>query len=215
MQDILKKLDLTDYIESFQELFSRKKSVILEGDINLHYKLIEELSKFDINAPKEVANLDNALIHIQKQGVLKLDDIYEFTKIIRYFLYLKRFNFDGKLQEWIDKIIIPNDILKLDGYFDSKGNLKEGVDEDFDNIQNAIYKNKDLIRQALYKIINSSKLKPYLVDSQVHLVNDQEAILVRGGFNHVVKATVIHRSNSGFFYIVPHNVSELKQKEAI
>lgn len=214
MKDIIKKLDLTEYIESFQELFSRKKSIILEGDINLHFKLIEELSKFDINAPKEVANLDKSLIYIQKQGVLKLNDIYEFTKIIRYFLYLKRFNFEGKLKEWIDKIIIPSDILKLDDYFDSKGNLKEGVDEDYDNIQNAIYKNKDLIRQSLYKVINSSKLRPYLVDSQVHLVNNQEAILVRGGFNHVIKATVVHRSNSGFFYVVPHNISELKQRRS-
>ncbi|AXX92244.1 endonuclease MutS2 [Malaciobacter molluscorum LMG 25693] len=214
MQDIIKKLDLTEYLETFQELFSRKKSIVIEGDIHLHYKLIEELSKFDFNAPKEVANLDNCLIHIQKQGILKLYDIYEFTKIIRYFLYLKRFNFEGKLKEWIDKIVVPNDILELDNYFDSKGNLKQGIDEDFDNIQDAIYKNKELIRQNLYKLINSSKLKPYLVDTQVHLINDQEAILARGGFNHVVKATVIHRSNSGFFYIVPHTISELKQKRS-
>lgn len=109
---------------------------------------------------------------------------------------------------------MPNDILELDNYFDSKGNLKQGIDEDFDNIQDAIYKNKELIRQNLYKLINSSKLKPYLVDTQVHLINDQEAILARGGFNHVVKATVIHRSNSGFFYIVPHTISELKQKRS-
>ena len=27
-------------------------------------------------------------------------------------MYLKRFNFDGKLQEWIDKIIIPSDDRK-------------------------------------------------------------------------------------------------------
>lgn len=214
MQDILKKLDLTDYIESFSELFSREKSIILEGDINLHYKLIQELSKFDINAPKEVANLDTALVHIQKQGILKLDDIYEFTKIIRYFLYLKRFNFDGKLQEWLDKIIIPNDILKLDSYFDAKGNLKEGVDEDFDLIKTAIYKNKDLIKQSLYKTINSSKVRPYLVDSQIHLVDGEDTLLLRAGFNHVIKGSVINRSNSGFFYVLPHSVGELKQRRS-
>ncbi|AXH14898.1 endonuclease MutS2 [Malaciobacter mytili LMG 24559] len=214
MQEIIKKLDLTEYLESFQELFSRKKNIILEGDINLHYKLIEELSRFEFNPPSEVANLDTALIHIQKQAVLRLDDIFEFVKIIRYFLYLKRFSFEGKLKEWIDKIIIPEDILKLELFFDSKGNLKDGVDEDYDLIKDAIYRNKDSIKQNLYKIINSSKLKPYLVDSQVHLVNDEEAILVRGGFNHVVKATVVHRSNSGFFYIVPHSISELKQKRS-
>lgn len=214
MQDILKKLDLTDYIDSFSELFSRKKPIILEGDINLHYKLIEELSRFDINAPSEVANLDTALVHIQKQGILKLDDIYDFTKIIRYFLYLKRFNFDGKLQEWLDKILIPSDIMKLDSYFDAKGKLKEGVDADFDLIQTAIYKNKDLIKQSLYKSINSSKIRPYLVDSQIHLVDGEDTLLVRAGFNHVIKASVINRSNSGFFYILPHTVAELKQRRS-
>ncbi len=214
MQEIIKKLDLTEYLESFQELFSRKKNIILEGDINLHYKLIEELLKFNFNPPSEVKNLDTALVLIQKQAILGLDDIFEFVKIIRYFLYLKRFSFEGKLKEWIDKVIIPEDILKLELFFDSKGNLKDDVDEDYDLIKDAIYRNKDSIKQSLYKIINSSKLRPYLVDSQVHLVNDEEAILVRGGFNHVLKATVVHRSNSGFFYIVPHSISELKQKRS-
>jgi hypothetical protein len=49
-------------------------------------------------------------MHLQKQGVLRVYEIYEFIKIINYFLYLKRFNFEGKLFEWMDKIIIPNDI---------------------------------------------------------------------------------------------------------
>jgi DNA mismatch repair protein MutS2 len=45
-------------------------------------------------------------------------------------------------------------------------------------------------------------------------VNSEETLLVRGGFNHVIKASVIHRSASGFFYILPHTISELKQKES-
>ena len=35
MQNILKKLDLIDYIESFSKLMAREKSIILEGDIEL------------------------------------------------------------------------------------------------------------------------------------------------------------------------------------
>ncbi len=64
----------------------------------------------------------------------------------------------------MDKIIIPNDILKICQYFDDKANLKEGVDEDFDNIKQAISKNKEEIKQSIYKTINSSKIKPYLED---------------------------------------------------
>jgi len=214
MQEILKKLDLIDYIESFSKLLAREKSIILEGDINLHYRLINELSNFDFKEPSKVENLDSSLMHIQKQGILKVYEIYEFVKIIKYFNYLKRFNFDGKLQEWIDKIRIPLEITNISDYFDEKANLKSGIDEDYDSIKDAIYSNKQEIKQSLYKIINSSKVRTYLVDSQVHYINGEECILVRGGFNHILKASVIDRSNSGFFYVLPHSVSSLKQKQS-
>ncbi len=214
MQEIFKKLDLEEYINNFSKLFAREKLVVLEGDINLHHRLINQLSKYDLKEPQKVENLDGKIVHIQKQGVLRLDDIFEFVKIFRYFIYLKRFNFEDKLAEWIDRVIIPNDILKIEDYFDSKGSLKEGIDEDLDLIKRALYTNKDLIKQALHKSINNSKLRPYLVDSQVHYVNGEETLLVRGGFNNIIKATVVHRSNSGFFYILPHSISELKQKQS-
>ncbi|UTJ07815.1 endonuclease MutS2 [Arcobacter roscoffensis] len=213
MQNILKKLDLTDYIESFSKLLAREKSIILEGDINLHFKLINELSNYDINEPKKVENLDNQLVHLQKQGILKVYEIYEFIKIIKYFNYLRRFNFEGKLQEWIDKIIIPKDVNEVCNYFDEKSNLKHGVSDDFDRVNEAIKKNKEQIKQSLYKSINNSNLRTYLVDTQVHYVNGEECLLVRGGFNHVLKASVLDRSNSGFFYVLPHSVSSLKQSQ--
>ncbi|MEN5386525.1 endonuclease MutS2 [Aliarcobacter skirrowii] len=213
MENLIKKLDLSDYITSFSKLFARDKSIILEGDINIHYKLIDELGRFDFKAPLSVENLDSQLIHLQKQGILKIYEIFEFVKIVNYFLYLKRFNFEGKLLEWIDKIVIPNDILKICQYFDDKSNLKEGVNEDFDNIKHAIYKNKEDIKQSLYKTVNSSKLRPYLVDMQVHYINEQECLLLRGGFSNILSGSVIDRSNSGFFYVVPHSISELKQKQ--
>ena len=214
MENLIKKLDLNEYITNFSKLFAREKPIILEGDINIHYKIISELSNYNINQPSSVQNLDSQLMHIQKQGILRVYEIYEFIKIINYFLYLKRFNFEGKLLEWMDKIIIPNDILKICEYFDDKANLKEGVDEDFDNIKQAIYKNKEEIKQSLYKTINSSKIKPYLVDMQVHFINEQECLLVRGGFNHILSGSVIDRSNSGFFYVIPHSVSDLKEKQS-
>ncbi|AXK48893.1 endonuclease MutS2 [Aliarcobacter trophiarum LMG 25534] len=214
MENLIKKLDLSDYIANFSKLFAREKSIILEGDINIHYKIISELSNYNINQPLNIQNLDTQLVHIQKQGVLRVYEIYEFIKIINYFLYLKKFNFEGKLFEWIDKIIIPADILKICEYFDDKANLKEGINEDYDNIKQAIYKNKEEIKHSLFKLINSSKIKPYLVDMQVHFINQEECLLVRGGFNHTLSGSVIERSNSGFFYVVPHSVSDLKEKQS-
>lgn len=214
MQDIFNKLDLEDYIRSFQELFAREKSIVLEGDINLHYRLINELDTYNFNEPPKINDLDSALMHLQKQGILKIDDIFEFVKIIRYFIYLKRFSFEGRLLEWFDKIIIPDEIKKIEGFFENNGEIKDGVDQDYDMVKQAMYKNKDLIKQSLYKQINNNKLRSYLVDSQVHFINGEETLLVRGGFNHVIKATVVNRSNSGFFYILPHSISELKQRQS-
>ncbi len=219
MQDILKKLDLTDYIDSFSKLFSRDKSIILEGDINLHHRMIKELSHFDFVPPNKIEKLDNALMHLQKQGILKIYDIFEFVKIVRYFLYLNKFNFqsnvkDGKISEWLDKIEIPKEINDIEKYFNDKGELKAGINDEFDSIKTAIYKNKESIKQSLYKMVNNTKLRAYLVDSQVHLVNGEETLLVRGGFNHIIKASVINRSNAGFFYIIPHSVSTLKQQQS-
>lgn len=214
MENIIKKLDLADYLQSFSQLFSREKSIILEGDINLHYKLIKELEKFDFKIPPKVENLDLNILHLQKQGVLRVYEIFEFVKIINYFNYLKRFNFEDKLQEWMDKISIPNEILRICSYFDEKANLKDGVNEDFDKIKESINKNKDEIKQNLYKLLNSSKIKPYLVDMQVHYINSQECLLLRGGFNHIISGSVIDRSNAGFFYVVPHSIGDLKQKQS-
>ncbi len=49
---------------------------------------------------------------------------------------------------------------------------------------------------------------------QVHFINEQECLLVRGGFNHILSGSVIDRSNSGFFYVIPHSVSDLKEKQS-
>ena len=214
MKEIINKLDLEEYLETLQNLFAREKSIILEGDINIHYKLISQISNYDLKPLPKVENLDSALMYLRKQGDLKLYEIYEFVKIIEYFLYLKRFNFNDKLGEWNDRIIIPSEITNLTDIFDNKANIKQGYDEDLDRVNQNLYNIKEQIKQSLYSIINSKKLQLYLVDHQVHLVHGEQSILVRAGFNHYLKAKVIDRSNAGFFYVIPHNISQLKQRQA-
>jgi DNA mismatch repair protein MutS2 len=214
LQSIIKKLDLVDYIDNLQSLFAREKSVILEGDINIHFPLINEISRYEFKSPPKIINLDRALVLLQKQGVLKLDEIYEFIKIINYFIYIKRFSLDSKLAIWFEKIIIPESIFQLLEQFSDKGDLKEGFNGDFDVVTLNLYNNKLKIKDALQRIINNKNLQPYLVDHQVHLVHGEQTLLVRGGFNHTLKAKVLDRSTAGFFFVLPHSISELKQKQS-
>ena len=211
---IEKKLDIINHIQKLTALFSREKNIILEGDINIHYKIIQELEEFTLKTPQKLSNLDSALNYLNKQGNLKIYEIYEFVKILQYFLYLKKFDFTGKLENWIDKIIIPNELEKIIEAFDEKGELLQGFDEDLDRINENLYLNRDSIKQKLYGVINSKNLQPYLVDHQVHLVHGEQTLMVRAGFNHVLKCKILDRSQGGFFYVLPHSVSELKQKQS-
>ena len=212
IETIVKKLDLEEYFLSLEKLFARPKDIVLQGDINIHYKLIMEMGKYNFKEPKKVMNLNEKINNIKKQGVLKLYEIYEFVTIIDYFVYLKRFSLEGKLLEWIEKIVIPESIFELSKKFTKEGSLSEGLDEEYDRINSTIYNTKTSIKESLYKIINQKKLQPYLVDSQVHLVHGEQALLVRGGFNHVLKGKIIDRSSAGFFYVVPNDVDNQKRR---
>jgi DNA mismatch repair protein MutS2 len=59
---------------------------------------------------------------------------------------------------------------------------------------------------------SSSKLAGYLIDSQIHFVNNEDCLLVRGGFNHVLKGTVVGRSTGGFFFVSPDSILKTKEK---
>jgi DNA mismatch repair protein MutS2 len=211
--NIIKKLDLEDYIKSLDIFFAREKSVVLQGDITMHFKLINEISMYNFKDPKKIINLDSAIMILKKHGILKLYEIFEFIKIVDYFTYIQKFTLEGKLGEWIEKIIIPKSIENISDAFNDKGDLKQGINDDFDRIEQNIYNNKVNIKDVMQGTINTKKIQAYLVDHQVHLVHNQQAMLVRGGYNHILKAKVIERSQSGFFYVVPNNVEKLKQKQ--
>jgi len=211
---IVKKLDIVNHVEQLEALFCREKSIKIDGDINIHHTIIKELENFSLKTPPKLSVLHGPLNYLQKQGTLKIYEIYEFIKIIVYFQYLKKFSFTGKLAVWIDKIVIPKELDVLIEAFNDKGEIIQGFSEDLDRVNNNLYSNRDAIKQKLYGVVNSKNLQPYLVDHQVHLVHGEQTLMVRAGFNHVLKAKVLDRSQSGFFYVIPHSVSELKQHQS-
>lgn len=214
MESIIQKLDLYDFTNTLSNLFARPKSLVLEGDINQHFLYLQELDKMEFNAPPAIKELDERLMYISKQGILGVEDIFEFVKIINYMRYLKSLPLEGKLFEWLDSIEIPAPITEILPLFDKDGEIKSDIDERLASIEHSIKKNKEQIRYKLQSILNNDKLSSYLVDRQLHYINEEEALLLRGGFNHHLRGKIVSRSSAGFFYVVPSAINELKEKHA-
>ncbi|PSM52000.1 DNA mismatch binding protein, MutS2 family [Campylobacter blaseri] len=213
-KNIFKKLDLIEYIENFNSFLSRPKNLYLDGDSKINYEQIMEFSKHEITPCENIAKLDDAIIRTSKFAVLHISEIYEFIKIIRYFNYIKKFNFDIRLKNWLDRIIIPEAISEILDYFDNKGELKDSIDERFFSLKEAYKIKKNEIDRELKKLIYSKSITPYLADTQIHYINENEALLVRGGFNHVLKGSVVARSSGGYFYVIPDSISKLKSEQS-
>ncbi len=213
MSENINKLDLNDYIKEFKNFLARDKELFMDGDVKIHKKFIDEIAKVEFTPPKDTKNLDSALMYIKKQGILKLSEIFEFVKIVWYFNYLKKQSFPHIVSEWLFKIITPPEIVEITNYFDDGGALRSEIDERFEEIEYSLKRNKQEIKESLGKLIHTKKITPYLVDSQVHYMDGSETLLVRGGFNHVLKATVVGRSSSGFFYVIPESIDRLKKRQ--
>lgn len=211
---IIQKLDLDGYIHQFKQFLAREKPVAMMGDINQHYRYIQALSKVQFPTPNPVPNLDRELNLIKKQGVLSLDEIYAFVTMFSYFNTLKAVGFTEPLISWIQGIEIPEEIVEIIGYFTEEGSINPERDPELFKLERAIKQNKIDIKETLYKLAHSSRLRDYLVDTQIHFNGGEETLLVRGGFNNAIKATVAARSPGGFFYIIPQSISHLKEKES-
>ena len=213
-EEIFLKLDLGEYLDKFNSFLARQKPLFLQGDSKIHFENISELSKYDFKAPDEIKELDDALMRLSKQAVLHISEIYEFAKIIKYFSYLKKQKFEGRLGEWIAKVEIPEAMSQMANSFDENGEFSDSVDERFQAIKQAFSEKKRQIDAELKKLIYSKHITPYLIDTQTHYINSQEALLVRGGFNHALKGTVIARSSGGYFYVAPASTERLKKEQS-
>lgn len=213
IEHLITQLDLDEHINSFKQFFSRESSLYIEGDQELHFKYIKALDKIEFKAPPKVADFSTIRAHLAKKGVLSFEQIFEIVKVVRYFRYLKNREIEGIIGEWMEKFVFDERFVEIEEYFTQEGLFNETLDETLYGLSARIKEHKSNIGSSLKRMMSSSKLAGYLVDTQVHYVNDEECLLVRGGFNHVLKGAVIARSSGGFFYVSPDSI--LKTKEQI
>lgn len=213
MQEILKTLDVLDYCKHFESFLARPKELVLQGDTKVHLRYINALETLIFAPPQPVKNLQSQLALLKKFSHLKLDEIFEFVKIIRYFLYLKSLKCEGILGDWFANIQIPEQILSIAKSFLEDGRFKAGIYPELDSINTAIEHLKREISQQLLQMLHQNKLAPYLADKQIHFINDEECLLLKAGFHHILKGQILERSASGFFYVFPQNIANLKDKQ--
>ncbi|CBG40380.1 endonuclease MutS2 [Helicobacter mustelae] len=214
-QSLLKVLDLQDFIDKLTALFARPKDFLLTGDRHLIFHYIEELDGLNFHAPSAVKNLDSALQILKKFGTLKLYEIFEFVKILRYFLYLKN---QKEMQntlhfsKYLQKIQIPAPILEICSYFHAHLQIKEGIFEELDSLEQSLKRQKKNMQQSLELLLQSAKIRPYLADTQIHFINQTQTLLLKPGFQHVLKGVVLQRSQNGYFYLLPDEIKAIYQK---
>ncbi|MDQ7045034.1 MAG: endonuclease MutS2 [Sulfurimonas sp.] len=209
---LINQLDLNEHINSFLNFFSRESSLYIEGDQGLHFRYIKALDAIEFNAPPKIAPFHTIKSHLKKRGVLNFEQIFEIVKVIRYFRYFKNRELDGIIGEWMSKFIIDERFTQIEKYFTKDGKFEENLDENLFGLGQRIREHKNEMSGSLKRMMSSSKLAGYLVDTQVHFLNNEECLLVRGGFNHVLKGAVIGRSTGGFFYVSPDSILKAKEK---
>lgn len=204
------KLDLDDYLEEFYSFFSRDAQLFLQGDSSLHYKRINELCELDLKYPKKTKLLNTAILHLEKKGILHLEELAEFVKIISYIKYLKSSCVSFELKKYFDKFVIAKEVEDILKYF-KDDEFNSECDERLLNIDEKIKQLNQDINQQLRLLMQSKNLSEYLVDTQIHYINNQECLLLRGGFVKLLKASIIARSSGGGFYVVPLEIDNLKK----
>ncbi|KIM10495.1 MAG: hypothetical protein KU37_09305 [Sulfuricurvum sp. PC08-66] len=214
MKGIIDKLDLSGYVREFEHFLARPKPLFLEGDQQLHGTMIRLMESIDFTPPKAVVPLDDAIARLKKQGVLTLSVLFEWVKILRYVRYLSRQKFPQKVLDWLDEIKIDPFFESIEGFFLDDGSVNVAMDERLGEVTRFLERAKIDIAQQMSKLLHTEKLQPYLVDKQVHLQQEHETLLLKAGFNHVLKGSIVARSQGGFFYVVPQSIETLRaQKE--
>lgn len=211
--NIENKLDISEFVANFKQYFARDKNLHIDGDYKRHFEFVESLSKVEFIAPLSMGNITDTISRLSKFAILDVQSIYEIVKIVRYFRYLQSVSFSSPMIDWISCIKIPDEIINITNYFElKKPSFRDDIDEKLVDIASRISHLRQAIISSYEGVLGANNLREYVIDRQIHYIEDTECILLRGGFNGVLKAKVIGRSSSGYFYVVPSKINDIRNK---
>lgn len=217
MKTLIEKLDLGDFLASFESFFARPKEIFLQGDEKFFIAFLKELENLTLPPLPPIPTLDSSLLLLQKFGNLRLEEIIAFCKIFSYFKRLQGSSLipkEGVCKTWLEKILIPPKLLEIAAYFDQEGEIIEGKFLDLDMLKHNLAITKKQISQEFSRLFSQAKLSPYCVDKQIHFINENECLLLKSGFNRIIQGIIIARSQNGFFYLCPESIAKLKEKQS-
>ncbi|CCB80607.1 Recombination inhibitory protein MutS2 [Helicobacter bizzozeronii CIII-1] len=212
---LIAQLDLTRFIEHFSTFLARPKDFAPSHTPPNIWEHLQELEHLDCTPPPALICLKDALKAFKKGGVWRLDTLFAFVQITRYFAYLKALASPKQhphLYAYLDNIHFPPALLELSTHMQDTPTLKSGFYPDLDALSESLARLQAQQKKLLNQILNKSGLQSYLVDRQVHFVNGIESLLVKPGFSVAIKGQVILRSHMGYFYIEPLEARDLSRK---
>ncbi|MDU7692998.1 MAG: Smr/MutS family protein [Helicobacter sp.] len=231
---IAKKLDLDGFLSEFFSFFARDSAKNGEffnkkpkpfNDFVLQnenaFAFINALESRHFTPPQKIANLDFALFKLKKAGILSLPQIFEFVKIINYFLYLKDIflrdrsdlaSQNARFCEYLNNIFIKDELLEICNIFDINGEIKSGLFPKLDGIKINLKNQNARIKSELDFLLSRRDLSDFLINKSVHLINNQSALLLKPGFNKVLKGRIIDRSRLGYCFVLPDSLRQIYDK---
>ncbi|HGZ70085.1 MAG TPA: endonuclease MutS2 [Nitratifractor sp.] len=180
----------------------------------MHARFVRAMEGVELPQLPDLPNLDEYINRLTKQATLQLSVIYNFVKLVEFFNRLKAATLPPIWSDFVNSIEIPEEILEISSYFNDEGLIDSAREPELYEIEQALGRLKRDEKDSLSRIMGGSKLREFLVDSQIHLYYGQETLLVRGGFSSVLKASVVGRSSNGFFYVVPASLEQLQERRA-
>lgn len=177
-------------------------------------KLILCLESYNPIVLPKVKNVDMYLFRLKKGGNLLIKDIFEFVKIIKVFLKLKKDDNirEGFLREYLDNFIFSEDITRLVNIFNDKAEIREGISEILDNLKKGLESKLKQKQYLMQKELNKPNLQEFLVDRNLHLIDNDVAFLLRAGFSKVLGGKIVQRSEKGYFFVVPLGIEKLQNE---
>ena len=214
---LIERLDLEEFLYSLAGFFARPKGIYLQGDMYVHYALLQEIDSLDsLPALPHIASLSYAFMLLQKQGTLRLTHLADIAKELEFFYTLQQVLLPFpqlRFTQMIEKILIPKTLLSELCIFDERGEIKAGACEVIDGIQAQLASVKSSIKSTLQSLLHKDSLAPYFVDKQIHLLSDTQTLLLKAGYTRVLKGAVLDRTTGGFFYVLPQEIAKLYERE--